>query len=79
MNRRSTATVVGSPTGLAQSFVTILTEARVARVATRTVMFTAKAMGYDFCPMIGCMIAIGATVEPATPKGGQLALPKVAV
>jgi nitroreductase len=45
--------VVRSLAGLAQSFVTILTEARAAGIAGQKIMLTAKAMGYGSCPMIG--------------------------
>jgi hypothetical protein len=38
-----------------------------------------KSIGYDSCPMIGFMIAVGKAVKPAMPKGGQLALSEVVV
>ncbi len=37
-----------------------------------------QGVGYDSCPMIGFMIAVGKAVKPAMPKGGQLAVSEVA-
>ena len=52
---------------------------RSCGIAGQTLMLAAKAMGYDSCPMIGFMIAVGKAVKPAMPKGGQLALSEVVV
>ena len=43
---------------------------RSCGIAGQTLMLAAKAMGYDSCPMIGFMIAVGKAVKPAIPKGG---------
>lgn len=69
---------------------------RSCGIAAQTLMLSAKAMGYDSCPMVGfdfdavaklinlpadhviaLMVAVGKAVEPARPRGGQLALDEV--
>lgn len=69
---------------------------RSCGIAAQTLMLSAKALGYDSCPMVGfdfdavaklihlpgdhviaLMVAVGKAVEPARPRGGQLALDEV--
>lgn len=71
---------------------------RSCGIAGQTIMLSAKAMGYDSCPMIGFdpvqvaelinlpedhvisfMITVGKAIQPAAPKGGQLALKEVVI
>jgi nitroreductase len=71
---------------------------RSCGIAAQTLMLSAKAMGYDSCPMDGfdfaevgklinlpddhviCMfVAIGRALQPAQPRGGQLALSEIVI
>ncbi|MCK9607927.1 MAG: nitroreductase family protein [Methylomonas sp.] len=69
---------------------------RSCGIAAQTLMLSAKAMGYDTCPMdgfdfaavgklirlpadhvISMFVAIGKALQPAQPRGGQLAMQEV--
>lgn len=69
---------------------------RSCGIAAQTLMLSAKAMGYDTCPMdgfdfaavgklirlppdhvISMFVAIGKALQPAQPRGGQLAIQEV--
>lgn len=71
---------------------------RSCGMAAQTLMLSAKAMGYDSCPMdgfdfdaagqlinlpedhvISMFVAIGKALQPALPRGGQLALHEVVI
>ncbi len=71
---------------------------RSCGMAAQTLMLSAKAMGYDSCPMdgfdfdtvgrliglpqdhvISLFVAIGKALQPAQPRGGQLALDEVVI
>lgn len=71
---------------------------RSCGMAAQTLMLSAKAMGYDSCPMdgfdfaavgelirlpqdhvISMFVAIGKALQPAQPRGGQLAMREVVV
>ena len=71
---------------------------RSCGMAAQTLMLSAKAMGYDACPMdgfdfaavgelirlpqdhvISMFVAIGKALQPAQPRGGQLAMREVVV